>query len=100
MKVGSILFAAVVSLAGAQNWSVQTSGTTQELDGVWFADVQNGVAVGAAGAALRTNDGGVTWLPFPLTGQDLHDVAFKDRSTGLIVGDNGLIFRTTNSGMN
>ncbi|MBT8470715.1 MAG: hypothetical protein KJN97_18355 [Deltaproteobacteria bacterium] len=39
-------------------WVAQTSGTTNRLWGVSFADANTGTAVGDAGTIVRTTDGG------------------------------------------
>jgi photosystem II stability/assembly factor-like uncharacterized protein len=100
--LAGILLGTVVLAAGdgrAQDWTGQTSGTTQVLQAIWFFDAANGWVVGDAGTSLVTADGGATWTPVAMTAQDLGDVAFLDASTGLIVGDNGTILRTTNGGL-
>jgi photosystem II stability/assembly factor-like uncharacterized protein len=86
--------------AAAIDWITQTSGTTYDLDDVWFISPSEGWIVGDIGTSLRTTDGGQTWQQIFLTGQDLAGVTFADASVGLIVGDNGLILRTTNGGLN
>ena len=43
---------------GGQTWQEQTSGVSQGLEGIYFADAQHGWAVGWVGTILRTTDGG------------------------------------------
>ncbi|MFO7674724.1 MAG: YCF48-related protein [bacterium] len=92
----------LAAVAAGQSWSSQTSGTNDNLDGVWFVENIRGWAVGDAGTSLRTTNGGQTWTSFFLTNQDLEDVAFHggNSAVGLIVGDDGRIFRTTDGGAN
>jgi len=97
--LSTMLVAFVAPVVLAQNWTSQTSGTTNPLQAVWFTDAQNGWVVGDFGTSRFTTDGGQTWNGVTLTGQDLEDVAFVNQSTGLIVGDNGLIFRTITGGV-
>ncbi len=96
------LFALLLSgafSARADGWIVQDSGTSENLEAVWFVDNQTGWVVGANGVILNTTNGGESWnAPVNLTNEDLKDVAFKSSMLGLIVGDNGAIFRTTNGG--
>ena len=46
---------------GGEIWTLQTSGTTNALNGVSFTDSNNGTAVGVSGTILRTTNGGETW---------------------------------------
>ena len=46
---------------GGTNWNPQTSGTTQDLHSVHFADNNAGWAVGLEGTILKTTDGGMSW---------------------------------------
>src|SRR6266513_296579 len=43
---------------GGNNWTIQSSGTTQTLWAVSFTDSSNGTAVGEVGTILTTTDGG------------------------------------------
>jgi photosystem II stability/assembly factor-like uncharacterized protein len=85
---------------GGLTWTPQTSGTTEHLRAVHFADANTGMAVtsGSAGLqrdeiVLKTVDGGATWVrmttPTPPTGDGfvLHDVRFVDASTAFVVGN-------------
>jgi len=48
---------------GGENWSIQhydPAAETPFLD-VWFADEQNGIAIGAYGLFLETHDAGTSW---------------------------------------
>ncbi len=48
---------------GGLSWQQQFSSPelARPLLDVWFADSQNGIAVGAYGLFLRTTDGGQSW---------------------------------------
>ncbi len=46
-------------------WTLQSSGTTQNLKGVAFTDTNTGTAVGGGGTILRTLNGGRTWITEP-----------------------------------
>lgn len=61
-----------------------------DLYGVAFADDLRGLAVGRAGAAFETLDGGLTWSDVSL-GQDvrLSDVAFLPSGDALVAGQGG-----------
>jgi photosystem II stability/assembly factor-like uncharacterized protein len=90
----------VQSVGYSQFWVYQTSGTTQELNGVFMLDELNGWVCGDAGTLLKTNNGGQNWVQVPATGNDLNSIAFKDANSGVAVGDDGIIIRTTNGGIN
>lgn len=96
--IAVLFFTLGVTVASAQSWTLQNSGTTNQLGAVWFTDVNNGWAVGDLGISIVTANGGQTWNTVVLTGQDLEDVAFSSTSIGAMVGDNGLILRTINGG--
>jgi photosystem II stability/assembly factor-like uncharacterized protein len=66
---------------------------------VRFADTTHGVAVGPAGTALVTADGGITWAPRGAnTTATLRRVTFADANTVVAVGDYGTIVRSTDRG--
>jgi photosystem II stability/assembly factor-like uncharacterized protein len=81
-------------------WFLQPSGTSNELNGVFFQpDGRSGVAVGAAGAIVRTSDAGATWQrPASGTGFTLNGVWFTTPSEGWAVGNSGTVLRTTDGG--
>ena len=74
-----------------------TSGTTQTLYGVAFADASHGWAVGGGGTILRTTNGGGTWIRGEV-GDDADAVrllVFADAPPTLrAVGAGGTILRT------
>ena len=81
---------------GGTNWTPQTSGTTKELNGVFFTDTNNGIVVGEFGTILRTTDAGTTWtIEETSTTNFLSGVFFTDANTGTIVGEGGIILRTS-----
>ncbi len=102
MKKLIILLVALVAMNGAMaQWFPLNSGTTNNLNSVYFTDVNTGYAVGEGGTILKTTDGGVNWLfKNSETLFNLKSVFFTSSSTGSIVGDSGTILRTTNSGTN
>ena len=63
------------------------SGTTDDLNGVTFADDSVGYAAGRNGTILKTIDGGATWTPqVSGTAADLLGVDFADALNGVAVG--------------
>lgn len=73
---------------------------------VWFADVSSGVAIGAYGLLLRTEDGGRSWqdrsesMPNP-DGWHLNAIAGLPDVPGAVFvgGEKGTIYRSTDAGM-
>ncbi len=85
---------------GGMSWQpVPGSANLQGFVSLRFADATHGIAVGPAGIALVTTDGGVTWSPRP-TGleRNLARVTFVDANTAVAVGDGGAIVRSTDRG--
>jgi hypothetical protein len=78
-------------IAGA--WTLQYSGTTQNLYGVSFVNGRF-IAVGARGTLL-TSDDGTTWMPASSnTAEDLWQVAFG-ANTYVAVGNSGTILSSS-----
>ncbi|MDB5228155.1 MAG: hypothetical protein JWN78_2348 [Bacteroidota bacterium] len=94
------------STDGGNNWTVVRDTAGYWLKGIYFSDVNNGVAVGDRGTILRTTDGGTHWnkIISPVN-RNFNAVRFLNTSTGYIVGgeDNpdslSTILRTTNGGV-
>jgi photosystem II stability/assembly factor-like uncharacterized protein len=81
------------------NWRPQESGTTINLNAVFFSNANNGTAVGLGGTILRTINGGADWTAQSSgTTEHLEDVFFTNANTGTAVGLEGTILRTTNGG--
>ena len=80
-------------------WSVQTTGTAQNLEQVVFADAATGWAVGAAGTILQTTNGGTTWAAQASgTTQTLWDVDCISTTTCWAVGNGGVVLTTITGG--
>ena len=81
------------------DWNSQISGTTQQLNGLWFFDNRIGFAVGNGGVILKTTNAGNVWQQKPSgTTQVLNAAWFVDDRTGFAVGNAGVILMTTNGG--
>jgi photosystem II stability/assembly factor-like uncharacterized protein len=92
-----VVFCSSVTVFG--QWDPVSSGTTNNLNGVFLLDFGTGLAVGEAGTILKTTDAGATWSPLVSgTTTTLHDVYCFDASQGVAVGEQGLILRTTDGG--
>ena len=81
-------------------WFSQNSGTSNNLNGVYFASNSTGIVVGQSGTVIRTTNGGTNWSAIATgTGVHLFGVFFIDANTGWAVGDVGVIIKTTNGGL-
>ena len=70
-----------------------------DLRSASWPSATTGYAVGVTGTALKTTDGGTTWISQdPGTTRDLTGVSFVTTSTGWAVGVSGTVIRTTNGG--
>lgn len=85
--------------AGA-TWSVLTSGTSNDLQSVWFTSASNGWIAGNGGVVLKTVNGGTSWVRDLTVGasENLMCVRFADASHGWFVGASGVVVRTANGG--
>lgn len=80
-------------------WFSQSSGTGNNLNGVYFASNTTGIVVGQSGTILRTVNGGTNWAAVT-SGTNVHlfSVYFINANTGWVVGDVGVILKTINGG--
>ena len=87
---------------GGMSWQpVAKSAILGSAIAIRFADALNGVAVGEAGLAWVTADGGDTWTARPTgVGFALLRLAFVDSTTVVGVGVSGTIVRSTDRGLN
>lgn len=90
------------STDGGASWQgVPSSNNLAGMLSLCFADRSHGVAVGAAGVAMLTSDGGISWRPRPTgSGSLLRKLVFVDAQTVVAVGENGTILRSTDRGQN
>ena len=78
-------------------WRGLTSGTTQTLNDVAFADSSRGWTVGNGGTILCTTNGGTTWTAQTSpTASNLLAVTFVNATNGWICGMGGTVLSTTN----
>ena len=98
--ISALCFLVINSVSFAQ-WFPVSSGTTENLNGIYMLPSGVGYAVGNTGTIVKTTDTGNSWTPLTSgTTNTLNDVYFFDDNTGVIVGDAGLILRTTDGGSN
>ncbi len=88
-----------VAEPAATGWTTQSSGTTQDLKGVYYVDATHGWAVGAGGIILGSADGGATWTPQPSgTTHTLWVARFWTAQRGWAAGDAGTVIATPTAG--
>ncbi|MGD8922022.1 MAG: YCF48-related protein, partial [Candidatus Zixiibacteriota bacterium] len=91
--------AAIHSEDGGNTWTVQTTGTSQNLWKVQFLNRADGWAVGDSGTVIETNDGGRTWDNVQSgTDRPLYDLAFLDSKNGWIVRGDSILLHTSDGG--
>lgn len=102
----SLFLLLVTSLIMAQNISLVTSNTTEQLNKIAFASLTNGAIAGSSGIILVTTDGGITWIKKTISDgsggtvkQTIHSITFCN---GIYhgVGTNGTYIVSTDTGKN
>jgi photosystem II stability/assembly factor-like uncharacterized protein len=94
-KYGLILH----TIDGGRNWEKQTSGTTQTLAAVSFADDRVGFVVGTGGTILTTSNGGLSWAAIQNPTRDyLLGVQALDKNKVCAVGAFGTFLSTSDQG--
>ena len=96
------------SYDGGISWDTTSFNQGYLFKGISFATPGEGViaALGSSGCALRTTDGGVTWVWnwCDQTYSGVYDIHFTDRTTGYMAGygdsqfDDGTIYKTSDAG--
>jgi photosystem II stability/assembly factor-like uncharacterized protein len=94
------------SLAGAQSWTLQTSGVTASFRGISAVSPTVAWASGTSGTFLRTEDGGATWTAGKVPGAEALDfraLHAVDARTAYLMsigpGGQSRIYRTTDAGL-
>lgn len=84
-----------------ENWTEQTTPTSENLKSIYFIDELTGFAIGEDISFLKTTDGGTTWTEIALNIDsywNFRKVYFFSETKGVIVGSNGYIFYTHDAG--
>ncbi len=85
--------------AGA-NWVQHQTYSQQNINSVYFLNDSTGFAVGNAGTAFSTVDGGMLWSFVMLdTASNFQSIRFNNSGTGIVAGSKGIIYRTINWGL-
>ena len=70
-----------------------------DLNTVYFYDINNGWAAGNSGTILHTSNAGVNWTTQnSTTTETLYSIDFINSNTGWCVGSLGVILKTMNGG--
>lgn len=97
-KIMIILFVLFSNETFAQ-WTYQNSGTSQDLNEVFFPAADTGFIVGNNGTVLKTINGGLNWNKLNVNVHvDLHELYFLNVKEGWVVGDSGTVCHTTDGG--
>lgn len=84
---------------GGTTWTNLTSGTTNDIQALYFTTTSIGYVVGLSGTLRKTSNGGTSWAPLTIgTIQNINDVQFLDPSTGYVAGGSGEVWKTTDAG--
>jgi hypothetical protein len=80
-------------------WQVRTSGTTSNLNAIWFSDADSACAVGLNGVIKRTKDAGMTWSNINSgLSSTLNGIHFPNSTVGYICGNTGKVLKTMDAG--
>jgi hypothetical protein len=104
MKNLSLLFIALLLIQlntiAQEGWFLQSSGTSINLNSVYFSNSNLGWAVGDSGTIIHTTDGGENWNSQTSGRTDaLRSICFAYNNAGWIVVDEKTILKTTNGGV-
>ncbi len=100
-KFYCILIAMLAVNGAMAQWVLQNSGTTKNLNSVYFTDENIGYAVGDSGTILKTPDGGANWSVLNSgSDADFLCVFFTEAHTGYTVGNDSIIYKTIDGGQN
>jgi photosystem II stability/assembly factor-like uncharacterized protein len=87
LKLCSVLLLLCAGVAAAQTgWIDKQAGVKGDLVAVFFTSADKGWVAGDNGFLAATNDGGRTWLPYPLdTNDDINEIYFRNEDNGYLV---------------
>lgn len=90
----------IISTDYGESWQNLPNVVPHNLWNIQFVTKQIGWLVGVGSSALKTTDGGNTWInqQTPLSGYPFWDVSFYDTSFGYMCTNLGLVLRTTDGG--
>jgi len=81
------------------NWTQLSSGVSDDIYGIDFLNQNQGIAVGASGLILGTEDGGISWeprdAPEEIGNSNLYCVDFTSPIRAFIAGEKGTFLRSS-----
>jgi len=81
------------------NWTQLSTGVSVDIYGIDFLDQEQGIAVGASGLILGTEDGGINWsprdTPEEIGNSNLYCVDFTSPIRAFIAGEKGTFLRSS-----
>ena len=106
LKYFVFLYLLALTMNSSSQWIQQNSGTTGDLNSVYFVNPLTGWVCGVTGPAstdriAKTTDGGITWVRQNAgTFYVMNSIQFINDQTGWAAGIHGTVVKTTNGGMN
>ncbi len=100
-RASLVAFGLIVSFIGlGQNWTTIQSGTSKDIETLFFVSEDEGWIAGEDGFIRHTTDGGSTWQSqFSGITKDIYSAYFLDELTGWMVGKDGRIIHTNDGGI-
>jgi photosystem II stability/assembly factor-like uncharacterized protein len=105
MRIKVLILVAVILGVGCESktilqlkWDKMSTGTAEDIFGIFFHDEDRGWAVTSDGKILGTEDGCRTWSTTDLGDFWLEDIYFADKKNGFVVGSRGSLYRTRDAG--
>src|SRR5476651_2716962 len=81
------------------SWTLQYTGSSEQLSSIYLVNENTGYVVGAAGGIYKTINGGINWVfQFSGTNFPLTSVQFTGNDTGYISAGSGSYLKTTTAG--
>ena len=81
------------------SWAQLSTGVSTDIYGIDFLDENQGIAVGASGLILGTEDGGISWeprdVPEEIDNSNLYCVDFTSPIRAFIAGERGTFLRSS-----
>lgn len=105
MRYKALLLAVLILAIGCEkknliemHWDKMSTGTTENITGIFFESGSTGWAVTSDGKLLGTEDGCKTWQTHDFGDCYLEDVFFIDSDIGFVVGSKGCLYHTKDGG--
>jgi photosystem II stability/assembly factor-like uncharacterized protein len=87
------------TMDAGKNWTRMNTGTSVQMNKMFFLDAYTGWAIGASSTVIKTTDGGVNWSTQTTgIGSGLNDIHFPTATTGFVVGPSGALRKSINGG--